>query len=410
MDSFDWQYYLDKYPDLRANGVKTEQQAITHWKTYGEKEGRVSIRTPALFDWQYYLDNYPDLRANGVNNEQKALQHWYNHGEKEGRVSIRTPNLFDWQYYLDKYPDLRANGVDNEHKAIQHWYNHGEKEGRISYLLNDYIVNTLCIVSIFKNESHILKEWIDHYLKEGVDIIYLIDNGSTDNYMYILDKYINEGKVVLNIDSTKHQQVNLINKYYLNIIKKYEWAMIVDLDEFVYARNGYTNIKDYLITLDSSISQVFIPWKMFGSNGFNTLDKLQPESVIKSFTKRTNYCISNDIKFSLTKCIVKTVYLKKLEIHSHFTINNNYITSDNTENNIHINKVFSIIDEQILINSNLHLNHYAIQSLDWFMRVKATRGAADSINSENIRNEVYFNSYDSGSNDIFDYELSTKKY
>ena len=44
------------------------------------------------------------------------------------------------------------------------------------------------------------------------------------------------------------------------------------------------------------------------------------------------------------------------------------------------------------------------------MRVKATRGAADSINSENIRNEVYFNSYDSGSNDIFDYELSTKKY
>ncbi len=37
------------------------------------------------FDWQYYLDKYPDLRANGVHTEQQALQHWFNHGEKEGR-------------------------------------------------------------------------------------------------------------------------------------------------------------------------------------------------------------------------------------------------------------------------------------------------------------------------------------
>jgi hypothetical protein len=40
MESFDWQYYLDKYPDLRKNGIKTEQQTVQHWKTYGGKEGR----------------------------------------------------------------------------------------------------------------------------------------------------------------------------------------------------------------------------------------------------------------------------------------------------------------------------------------------------------------------------------
>ncbi len=124
--SFDWQYYLDKYPDLRINGINTEQQAIQHWKTYGEKEGRVAEKS---FNWQYYLDKYPDLRINGINTEQQAIQHWKTYGEKEGRVAEKS---FDWQYYLDKYPDLRINGINTEQQAIQHWKTYGEKEGRVA--------------------------------------------------------------------------------------------------------------------------------------------------------------------------------------------------------------------------------------------------------------------------------------
>ena len=29
--------------------------------------------------------------------------------------------------------------------------------------------NYLCLIAIFKNESHVLKEWLDHYIKQGVD-------------------------------------------------------------------------------------------------------------------------------------------------------------------------------------------------------------------------------------------------
>ena len=83
MSLFDWQYYLDKYTDLRANGVHTEEQALEHWNNFGEKEGRVSIRTPGLFDWQYYLDKYYDLKSNGVHTEQQALEHWNNFGKNE---------------------------------------------------------------------------------------------------------------------------------------------------------------------------------------------------------------------------------------------------------------------------------------------------------------------------------------
>ena len=157
-----------------------------------------------FFDWQYYLDKYPDLRVNGVNNEQKALQHWFNHGEKEGRVSIRTPDFFDWQYYLDKYPDLRVNGVNNEQKALQHWFNHGVKEGRTShgtkcgFAISTYHKNNsrfesfkICISSIMKN-------------KKEDTIVIIVDDGSivTNHIVWvsitfpeikIIEKRVNSG-------------------------------------------------------------------------------------------------------------------------------------------------------------------------------------------------------------------------
>ena len=53
----------------------------------------------------------------------------------------------------------------------------------------------LSVLSIFKNEIMNLKVWIEHYLWQGVDHFYLIDNGSTDNPLHILQEYINKGIV-----------------------------------------------------------------------------------------------------------------------------------------------------------------------------------------------------------------------
>jgi glycosyltransferase involved in cell wall biosynthesis len=103
--------------------------------------------------------------------------------------------------------------------------------------------NTLCVVAIFKNESDILKEWIEHYLQQGVDKFFMIDNGSTDNYYNILEPYIKNNKVELVIDTTKFAQTNLYNKYYLNKCKAYEWVIVCDLDEFIMVENIVTLLK-----------------------------------------------------------------------------------------------------------------------------------------------------------------------
>lgn len=276
---------------------------------------------------------------------------------------------------------------------------------------------TLCLVAIFKNESYIIKEWIDHYLNQGVDKFFLIDNGSTDEYYSILEPYIVAGKVDLVKDAKKHAQAELYNKHFLNKCRRYEWVIVCDLDEFIYGRKYCNSIKDFLSKVHNNFSQVFIPWKMFGSNGFDTMDKQQPSSVISAFTKRINnndnknnkfraFVYKGKVKYIYSKTIIRTKYLVKIGIHNSETLNKRYLTSYVLKSNhIHENKDYTQINENIIENSALHLNHYAIQSLDWFMRVKATRGDVNAGVSENTRNKQYFQEYNL--NDIDDLELST---
>lgn len=264
---------------------------------------------------------------------------------------------------------------------------------------------SLCLVAIFKNESHIMNEYIKHYMNQGVDHFFLIDNGSDDNYLDVLKNFNN---ITLEINSNRPFQVDHYNNYFLNKCKNYDWVIVCDLDEFIYARINFKTIKEYLNSLENSISQVFIPWKIFGSSGFNT-DKKQPDSVIDNFTKRINYdkdsnfqgVIIENGKYSFTKCIVRTKYLKRFNIHSHETTNKNYIGADNNRS-IHNNESFYKINETILSNSFLHLNHYAIQSYEWFMRIKATRGDASS---DYCRTETYYREFDAAASDIDDFEL-----
>ena len=51
----------------------------------------------------------------------------------------------------------------------------------------------LSILTIMKNEAMNLKLWIDHYIWQGVDHFYIIDNNSTDVSVQIIEDLINNG-------------------------------------------------------------------------------------------------------------------------------------------------------------------------------------------------------------------------
>lgn len=255
----------------------------------------------------------------------------------------------------------------------------------------------LAVCAIFKNESWNIKEWIEHYMDEGVEHFYLINNNSTDDYKSILRPYINDGLVSLFQEKRSHIQVDAYNDHVLPVARREtEWLIVCDLDEFIYSRHG--TIRTYLQSLSDDTSVVCVPWKMFGSNGHVK----HPEGgIVRNFTKRRLY---NDNDSINVKNIMRVDKIKMIMVHSHEPTSGQYIRSDGIA--IHPNDIDSI-NEDILSSSVLHLNHYAIQSREYFEKIKMTRGDISNAALDHVRNDDYFKNYDW--NELRDEELKEKR-
>ncbi len=269
----------------------------------------------------------------------------------------------------------------------------------------------LSVGAIFKNESHILSEWLQHYLSEGVDHFYLIDNGSNDNYMPLLERYIDDGTVTLFVDSKPNSQIELYNKYFIPVKQQTEWILICDLDEFMYSRHPFDKISNFLHSIPDNIGCINVPWKMFTSSGY--ID--QPKAVVKSFTTRAAYTgtknpgMSNKYR-SWGKTLLKSCWVSEFDVHTSSLLKGRRV--DSVLDRIILSKNFTVprISEKLLEKSSVHLNHYSIQSFNWFMEVKAKRGDVSKQTLDNWRNVQYFETYDHPKYQLVDTELATKKY
>ena len=221
----------------------------------------------------------------------------------------------------------------------------------------------LSIIGIFKNETLNLKLWIEHYLWQGVEHFYLIDNDSTDNPELILNEYIGKGIITLYKLPEKHKQVQHYKTIWNNenISSQTEWLIMADLDEFWFSPNNkLINIIDNYNYYDV----IYSNWKMFGSDG----NINHPNDIRTSIIYRTPNLHNN------TKWICKTKNININTINQHKIIDNNL--------------------KIITVNDNIQLNHYPIQSREFYKKVKLTRGDVESNRSENVRDWSYFEKYD----------------
>ena len=85
---FNWKFYIENYPDFKKVGINNYNQALSHWRNHGKKEGRISY-----FDYKNYILNNKDLIEEGIRTAEKAFNHWLNLGRFEQR-KIDSPNLY----------------------------------------------------------------------------------------------------------------------------------------------------------------------------------------------------------------------------------------------------------------------------------------------------------------------------
>ena len=258
----------------------------------------------------------------------------------------------------------------------------------------------LSILAMFKNEGMIIENWFQHYLEEGVEHFYLIDNGSTDNYEEKIKKY--QKYYTLVKDPTRlpsGTQTFLYNKYYLHRVKKEtKWLIICDIDEYIYGRNGCIKIMDALNKLPFKVEKTWLPWKCFGSNNH----KIQPKNIIYSFNKWSGKCSNNH---GLGKSIFRTIHLEEIQTCGHIVqLNKNNILY-NANGDLYDEFNYSFDSIKML---NLHLNHYMIMSEEYYQKIKCVRGGGESGNVYKYTMKC-FHEFNKNHNKIVDNELINKK-
>ena len=267
----------------------------------------------------------------------------------------------------------------------------------------------LAIVSMFKDESMIIEEWLDYYIKQGVGHFYLIDNGSTDDYRPKIEKFMN--KITLVVDpyhthdrideqvkiydgekykltkQTTSNQRLLANRHFLESVREEcNWVMYIDTDEYIYAPKS-KSLVDYVRRIDaderySTVTDIVAIWRIFGSNGLVK----QPESIIGSFTTRKSYAaFAERYTKELTgaaKAITKVKHVNQLDIHeSRFNLPRRRLMPDGSiaESRADLEAFMVRFDPQ---EASIWCNHYMIMSKEYFDKYKRPR-LNSGINSYN---------------------------
>jgi len=170
-----------------------------------------------------------------------------------------------------------------------------------------------------KNEPFI-QEFIEHYFREGIDFIYIIDDASSLEYPKKVLKHKRvkifwEDNIILK---------NIVSTIYQKIKSNTHWLIYVDADEFITTRkNNQNTIRDELSTTFSNIDCIKVPWVLMSCNN----KEKNPKILLKENIYRWNHDIrhenkkSNKEKFRCrydeieVKCIFKTAKFNDIWDH-----------------------------------------------------------------------------------------------
>jgi len=168
---------------------------------------------------------------------------------------------------------------------------------------------SICL--IFKNEANYLKEWICYHHLLGVDHFYLYNNNSNDNYIEVLQPYVDDGIITLIQWSQLYAQKAAYQHCYNTFKDETKWLGFIDADEYVNLRVD-NSIKTFL-TKYKRFPGVYLNWKMFGTSGV-----IAPPSGCYSVIE--TYVLSWENLLDHGKTFINTSYRIHEILNAHYSI------------------------------------------------------------------------------------------
>jgi len=234
------------------------------------------------------------------------------------------------------------------------------KKDNIFKYYNNNIKISLCTMG--RKENLYIKEFVEYYIKLGIDHIYIYD----DNDPYIEkisdalgSKYNHIITIYEDIKDRIKDQVTAYTDCYQNNLNKYDWFLMVDMDEYLYVVNK--TLKNYLSNqIFDKCDYLIFHWVIPNDNNLVYYD---PRPLFERF--RGPYKKSNDYK-SIIRGNIKDL---KYGVHSPLFSPKKIILCNN-EGKILFSKH---VDSSHISTKNAYIIHYRFKTTEEFIN-KYKRG------------------------------------
>lgn len=224
---------------------------------------------------------------------------------------------------------------------------------------------TICLCTFGKEENKYAREFVEYYIRYGVNKIIIYDNNNINGESFepILNDFIKNKTVqIINCRGEKKIQLKKMNHCYINNFYKYNWIMFYDMDEFIHLKN-YQKIIHFLNEKQFNKCQIVSLTSIFHT------DNNQLYYQNKSLEERFPF-FNKNISIFLVKSILRG-NISGLKISNpHFLIKYQNITRCNGFGH-KIKKNLPYIERYDI--KNYYINHYAFKSTEEFAN-KLTRG------------------------------------
>ena len=173
--------------------------------------------TPIDFDWKFYLENHRDLVDAGLKTEEDAISHFLTHGKYENRF-YKKININD-TYNFDKKIKLNSFTYSQDYNILK---NHNSKK-----------INLSVIITVFNYDRFIYKA-VNSVIDNDIDVeIVIVDDKSTDNSLETSKSFLKTNHKVTIIE--KYKNTGLIDSRNIGIsICSGEYIFILDADNTIY--------------------------------------------------------------------------------------------------------------------------------------------------------------------------------